>query len=50
MARPGLKGNPIINAFWHRPAPTTRTTQPQRPVRPVSLGVLPAMPFEIVGK
>jgi len=49
-AKPGLKGNLIVNAFWHRPAPTTRTTQPQRPVRPVSLGVLPAMPFEIVGK
>jgi hypothetical protein len=39
----GLKGNLIVNAFAIKSEKT-----PQRRTRPTPLGMLPAIPFEIV--
>jgi hypothetical protein len=43
-AKPGLKGNLIVDAFMERAAPNA----PQSARRRVPLGTLPAIPFEIV--
>jgi hypothetical protein len=46
-ARPGLKGNLILNAFVERPAPNAKQPQARRRQ---PLGALPAMPFEVVAR
>ncbi len=46
--QPGLKGNLIVNAFAVKAAENPRATQAQG--RPVPLGMLPAVPFEILPK
>jgi len=43
----GLKGNLIINAFMER-APKDKNGKPRGPKRRVSVGPLPAIPFEVV--
>ena len=46
-AKPGTKGNLIIGIFATRPAPAANPAAgPQR----VPLGVLPAVPYEIVAR
>lgn len=45
--KPGLKGNLIVNAFAVKTEETTRAKAQPRG-RPVPLGMLPAIPFEIV--
>jgi hypothetical protein len=42
-AKPGLKGNLILDAFIDRPAPNTKQGTRRQP-----LGTLPAVPFEVV--
>jgi hypothetical protein len=42
-AKPGLKGNLILDAFVDRPAPNTKQGTRRQP-----LGTLPAVPFEVV--
>ncbi|MFH1267253.1 MAG: hypothetical protein ABIK89_16110, partial [Planctomycetota bacterium] len=45
-AKPGLKGNLIVNAFA---VPSKKTAKKQQPRgRPTPLGMLPAIPFEVV--
>jgi len=46
-AKPGLKGNLIVNAFavW---TPSASKEKPPPTSRPTPLGMLPAIPFEIV--
>lgn len=46
-AKPGLKGNLIINAFFERKTPA-RNGRTQAKVRRIPLGALPAVPFEVV--
>ncbi|MBN2130314.1 MAG: hypothetical protein JW741_12500, partial [Sedimentisphaerales bacterium] len=46
-AKPGLRGNLIVNAFGLRAAPS-ESDRPQANQRRASLRVLPAIPFEIV--
>ncbi len=46
-AKPGARGNLIVNAFTMR-APKSRDGK-KRPPRRMSMGVLPAIPFEITG-
>ena len=45
---PGLKGNLIVDVFMERTVPP-KEGKPQVEKRRVSLGTLPAIPFEIVG-
>ena len=45
--KPGLKGNLLVNAFAVKTEETTRA-KPQPRGRPVPLGMLPAIPFEII--
>jgi hypothetical protein len=42
-AKPGLKGNLILDAFVERPAPNSKQATRRQP-----LGTLPAVPFEVV--
>lgn len=44
---PGLKGNLIVNAFAVKSGENSKNT-PQRRSRPTPLGMLPAIPFEII--
>ena len=46
-AKPGLKGNLIVEAFreW---VPKSRDSKPTGPKRRTALGMLPAIPFEVV--
>jgi len=46
-AKPGLKGNLIVNAFAVRSEGPSKA-KPRPPGRPTPLGMLPAIPFEIV--
>jgi len=46
-AQPGLKGNLIVDAFLERPQKDT-DGKPKGRTRRIPLGVLPAIPFEIV--
>lgn len=46
-AKPGLKGNLIVNAFAVRTEGSSKA-KPQPRGRPTPLGMLPAIPFEIV--
>jgi hypothetical protein len=47
--KPGLKGNLIVNAFAIQPEePAPRKPAPRG--RPTPLGMLPAIPFEIVAE
>jgi hypothetical protein len=47
--KPGLKGNLIVNAFAVRSEGTSKE-KPQPRGRPTPLGMLPAIPFEIVAE
>jgi hypothetical protein len=47
-ATPGLRGNLIIEVSGERKPPTVEG-RPRANVQRVPLGVLPAIPFEIVG-
>ena len=47
-AKPGLKGNLIINAFAERSQAATGKEKAQAVRRRVPLGTLPAIPFEVV--
>ena len=47
--KPGWRGNAIIEASVDRPAQGPKA-KPNAPKRQVALGVLPAVPLEIVGK
>ena len=49
-AKPGLNGNLIVNIFASRPQATAQKAKKQANQRRVSIGTLPAIPFEIVGK
>jgi len=49
-AKEGLKGNLIFNATLIRKPPPKTDTRPRAKLRPILLGALPAVPFEIVGK
>jgi len=44
-----LRGNLIVNAFWDRKPPPSKD-RPNPRVRRVSLGSLPALPFELVAR
>jgi len=46
-AKPGLKGNLIINVFGER-QPPAQPGKAQAPRQRISLGTLPAIPFEII--
>ena len=46
--KPGLKGNLIINGFVPRPAETNVTKPKANNNQRMSLGALPAIPFEII--
>jgi hypothetical protein len=48
--KPSLKGNLIVNVFMLPNNPATAPARPQAGQRRVSLGALPAIPFEIVAK
>jgi hypothetical protein len=48
-AKPGLKGNLIVNISAERVAQPANAKQPANRQR-VSLGTLPAVPFEIVAR
>jgi hypothetical protein len=48
LADAALKGNLILNAFLERPVPQGGQDGPRRRPRPISLGALPAIPFEVV--
>jgi len=47
--KPGLKGNLILNVFAERTS-APESPAPQRNARRVPVGVLPAIPFEIVAE
>jgi hypothetical protein len=49
-AKPGLKGNLILNIFASRPQGAAEKAKKQANQRRAALGTLPAIPFEIVGK
>jgi hypothetical protein len=47
--KPGLKGNLILNAFAAK-SQESGTPKPQASQRPTPLGMLPALPYEIVDR
>jgi hypothetical protein len=47
-AKPGLKGNLIVNIFQGQPLTTPAKTKKQGNQRRAAVGTLPAIPFEIV--
>jgi hypothetical protein len=47
-ATAALKGNLIVKAFLDRQPRGPKQGQPKRPARPIPLGALPALPFEVV--
>ena len=48
-AKPGAKGNLIISAYMERVA-KDKDGKPRGPKRRLPMGILPAVPFEVVAK